>query len=138
MRAVEAYRRALSGMSGVEPSLTIPADPQDGAAGAGADNASTDQPDTIIFDDELYVTLFDVYVSHGWGGIARIERALREQAAASGAEGRSGGTQLSVWGPATAFFYTTRSLLVLLIRDSMLNIERLAARDGFGQQTQRS
>jgi hypothetical protein len=134
MRAVEAYRRALSGMSGREPSLTLPADPEDGTgSAAGGDNASANQPDTIIFDDELYVTLFDLYVARGWGGIARIERALREQAAAIGDEGRSGGTQVSVWGPATAFFYTTRNLLILLIRDSLLNIERLAVQDIFGR-----
>jgi hypothetical protein len=106
---IEAYQTGLGGVSQY-PQLPI----------------TIDVPETLIIDGNLFTCLFDVYSVHGWPGIVIVESALRQLAQPeSGAP--AGGTVVSQWPPAWSFFVFTRNLLALMIRDSLIEIERLAA-----------
>ncbi|MCY7355303.1 MAG: hypothetical protein LH470_09560 [Lysobacter sp.] len=114
MQAVEAYQRELTSPY---PQLKI------------SHNTDDDDDDIIVFDEQLYTTLFDIYVVEGWKGLQNVEAALLERAPERDEGVLPGGTQRSPWRPVKQFFYITRNLLVLLIRDALFTIERAAAQD---------
>lgn len=116
MQAVEVYQREITRPY---PALAIPND--------------NDDDDIIVFDEQLYTTLFDIYVVEGWKGLQSVEAALLARAPERDEGVLPGGTQSSVWRQAKQFFYITRNLLVLLIRDAIVTIERVAAQNIYGQ-----
>jgi hypothetical protein len=71
---------------------------------------------TLVVDERLYTSLFDLYVFYGWDGIRAAEDALvaqfRDDLPARAA----------LW-----FFYFTRNLLAILIQNALVTIEARAS-----------
>lgn len=132
MRRVELYDRELASILGVlppeeggrpsrYPELPITLDPE-----------SPETEETLVVDTNLFTNLFDIYLVHGWAGIRHIENQLTARARPD--EGAPyGGTVVSVWRPAWTFFAFTRNLLAVLVRNALIEIERLAATRIVGQ-----
>src|SRR5437667_6438927 len=70
--------------------------------------------ETVAFDEELDARLMEIYVLHGWDGILKLEQAL---------EGAH------PWSVVLPFYSFTRNRLILLIRQSLIEIEKKAAQD---------
>jgi hypothetical protein len=88
----------------------------------------------VVFDKSLYQQLFDMYVIHGWGGILEVKKELK-YLVKDDSEGLSGGVILKDWGiakpqsqpawkHAKLFFDFTERILAIMIRESLINIER--------------
>jgi hypothetical protein len=73
---------------------------------------------SLAIDDDLYTSLFDLYVFYGSKGLAAAEKAVH----LGGSKGRD-----LVWLAARAFFRFTRNALVLVIREALIGIEASAA-----------
>jgi len=85
-----------------------------------------DGEETLVIDDDLFTSLIDVYVVHGWSGVATIGEALEHKVRSGNAQ-PAGGTTVTVWRAAWSFFVYTYNLLALLVRDGLMEIERKAA-----------
>ncbi|MER7172341.1 hypothetical protein [Streptomyces mesophilus] len=79
----------------------------------------TGHPETyeLVFDRELFRQFFDLYTLHGWGAIESAAELLLAKMR----------TNDPVWQEAGALFDFTRKALHLLVREALIDIERLAA-----------
>lgn len=91
------------------------------------------EEEDIAFDFSLYETLLEIYVFEGWGAVRQVEQKLdtlvptaAQLDAPSGGVPKNPGTY---WVPAKAFFSFTRNLVAVLIRETLVEIERKAALD---------
>ena len=122
VRRVEAYHRDLRTAFGSEaydegevresafPRLTL----------GGED------PEVVVIDDDLFATLFDLYLLDGWDPIRRIDAELSARAGPPGV-GDESGTRGRPDLVAYRFFLFSRNMLALLVRDALIGIERRAA-----------
>ena len=121
LNRVGEYQRELAMALNVQSGLSTsayPSLPVVPDAGGGEE--------TLVIDEDLFTSLIDVYVVHGWSGVAAIGEALEKQVKPAGLP-TSGGTTLTVWRAAWTFFVHTYNLLALLVRDGLMEIERRAA-----------
>jgi hypothetical protein len=82
---------------------------------------------TLAIDDDLYTSLFDLYVFYGSKGLVAAEEAVR----LGGSKKRD-----LVWPSASAFFRFTRNALALVIRETLIGIEASAAASVFDRLSQ--
>lgn len=86
----------------------------------------------VTFDFDLFEQMFDVYMTEGWSGIDLIEKKLAENA--SDYRGPTLHTlkreqiQLSQWNYSYLLFSFSRNMLGLVIRESLISIERKAGK----------
>jgi hypothetical protein len=73
----------------------------------------------VAVDDDLYTTLFDLYLFYGPAGVAEMAAALQRAAATKRPD--------VTLGPARRFYTFTRNMLSLVIRETLVQIEALAA-----------
>jgi hypothetical protein len=76
---------------------------------------------TMIYDRTLHQQLLQIYVVHGWTGIEAVQKALKQAKTSA----RTG--PLHPWEYVTSFFGFTRGLLILSIREALMEIEKKAA-----------
>lgn len=83
----------------------------------------------VVFDFGLYERLLELYVFEGWAGILQVESELDKHLPPAEVDPPSGGMQgkATLWLQVGDFFHFTRNLLVLLIRETLVQIERKAA-----------
>jgi hypothetical protein len=89
------------------------------------------EEEEVVFDFSLYERLLEIYIFEGWFGIVRIEEALDKRLSQTDEDRPSAGTPVNartLWLPVKTFFRCTRNLLALLIRETLVQIERKAAR----------
>lgn len=72
----------------------------------------------LVIDTTLYTSLFDLYVFYGWQGVLAAEDAVH----LAGQQDRD-----LRWSAARTFFAFTRNALALIIRETLVQIEALAA-----------
>ncbi len=93
------------------------------------DDDTTEEAELLTFDEELFVSLLDVYVCYGWSPLVAIEadiKAMLEEDTKR--RPTSGPGSESVWPVVLSFFEYCRNMLSLLVRDELVAIERLMAR----------
>ncbi|MEU0398363.1 hypothetical protein ABZ208_37600 [Streptomyces sp. NPDC006208] len=78
----------------------------------------------LAIDDQLYTSLFDLYLFYGPDGVAEVARALQVRGTRDRAPTLSS---------ARRFFVFTRNCLNLVVRESLIRIEQLAAQPLFDQ-----
>jgi hypothetical protein len=76
---------------------------------------------TVMFDRLLDGSLMRIYVVHGWAGIMLLELALESERKSSSSR------SLHPWDLIVPFYLFTRNRLVLLIRNTLVELERRAA-----------
>lgn len=82
----------------------------------------------IVCDAELFTTVFDLYALDGWAPVARLEAALAAKSKAKGQpHDPSAGTPQQRYQHAYLFFVYCRNMLAILIRESIMDMERRAA-----------
>ena len=90
-----------------------------------------EEDEKIIFDYDLFEQLSEVYIINGWEGILNIEKALNEQVKVDTNElldylkGKP--IKLNSWNLTYLFFNYSKKILALLIRETLINIERISA-----------
>lgn len=77
--------------------------------------------EVIVFDGELDARLFEIYLLYGWQGILAIETAM------AAARNRPATKFTDPWNVVVPFFNFTRNRLIVLVRESLIEIELLAA-----------
>lgn len=77
--------------------------------------------ETVVYDATLNRQMLKTYLVHGWAGVQAVQDALQRASSSP----RS--AALHPWVYATSFFGFTRNLLVLSIREALMEIERKAA-----------
>ncbi len=89
------------------------------------------EDEKIIFDYDFFEQLSDVYIITGWEGVLIIEKALNEQQKVDTSElldylkGKP--VKPNAWNFTYLFFNFTKQMLALLIRETLINIERVSA-----------
>lgn len=85
----------------------------------------------LVFDLGLLEQLFDVYVTEGWAGIKVVEQSLLGSARTDGAalkqfmKGQA--MVLNNWNYSVLFFYFTKNMLAMIIRDALVSMEKTAS-----------
>lgn len=79
-----------------------------------------DTLEQVVIDEGLWEQLFDIYVCHGWDGVAWVGKTIRNNL------GRNIPSN-SPWAVGWPFFLKVRALLAGLIREALAEIERAAA-----------
>lgn len=87
-----------------------------------------EEPEEVLLDAELYTTLFDLYTVDGWAPIKQLQTTLEQLSKAKSQPDKpAGGTPELKWYTAYTFFIYCRNMLTLLIRESLIDLERRAA-----------
>lgn len=73
---------------------------------------------TLVYDSDLYSSLVEIYILHGPEGLDQVSRSLKAAAGMS--------RPAYEWSAALPFFLFTHNLLLLVIRDSLNDIEQKA------------
>ncbi len=91
----------------------------------------------VIFDFEFYGSLCDIYILEGWSGVLAIQEKIKgitkqnpQQLSGGVPDIRWEGAQpehMNTWILVEAFFSFTQKMLALLIRETLINIERRVA-----------
>jgi hypothetical protein len=90
-----------------------------------------EEEEKIIFDYDFFEQLCDVYIINGWEGILSIEKAINEQEKIDTNDlidywnGKP--IKLNAWNFQVLFFNFTKQMLALLIRETLITIERISA-----------
>lgn len=84
----------------------------------------------IVFDEELDARLFEIYLLYGWAGILAIESAIQT------ARSKPATKHTDPWHVVIPFFYFTRNRLILLVRDALIELEKLAAQSIYARLNQ--
>ncbi|MGW3815314.1 hypothetical protein [Streptomyces sp. NPDC005046] len=79
--------------------------------------ADSDEIYALVLDRGLYRQLFDLYAMGGWRAVAAAAELVNTKAR----------TEDPLWELASKFFRFTENVLYLLIREALIEIERLAA-----------
>jgi hypothetical protein len=92
----------------------------------------------VDFDEDLYRQLGEIYIIEGWAGIEEIEKRINEVCKDDSKELAGGVTdkkwaidvhpkEATSWDLAKNFFTLTKNILALLIRETLINLEKLSA-----------
>lgn len=83
-----------------------------------------DETDQILVDEDLFATLLFVYVTEGWPAIERIRQFVGDQVHRYAVYGQESDLP---WQSVSSFLGFVLSMLAVLIRDALIEIEGLAA-----------
>jgi hypothetical protein len=92
----------------------------------------------VDFDEDLYRQLGEIYIVEGWAGIEEIEKRINEVCKDDSKELAGGVTdkkwaidvhpkEANSWNLAKNLFTLTKNILALLIRETLINLEKLSA-----------
>lgn len=81
----------------------------------------------VTINGDLFGVLFDLFLTDGWAPIADVERDLDRRALGEHPGTPSGGTPSRPWTAARGYFRLARSMLALLVRDALSDLERRSA-----------
>ncbi len=92
----------------------------------------------VDFDEDLYRQLGEIYIVEGWTGIEEIEKRINEVCKDDSKELSGGVTdkkwvidvhpkEANSWKLAKNLFTLTKNILALLIRETLINLEKLSA-----------
>jgi hypothetical protein len=86
------------------------------------------EEEVLVFDEDLFGNLLDLYVCRGWAPVTLIEDKLKAaEAEEVKRRPENGPGAAPLWTPVVGFFAYCRNMLSILVRDELVTIEKLMA-----------